>query len=237
MRPYRHLHPLHWFSHAPKDGDAGNRIRGSGWNVRRIIPRLPFFFFSFFKVEVSSGAAISLLHRDQSTLAQQAETTVDEHSLTSCMWARFPDRFPGPVPTVCLNSMVSPLRLRWVKSVCVFRCNSPPVFFFFYNFWWPGSFTCHCGNTRVERTLNKSQHRLFILEKNSFLSSFFFFFFAAPVGNRTSDPPIKSSKLYQLSNTDLKEHAFSKHVLPQKGRPAVFSQSCYPSLMKLANFV
>ena len=29
----------------------------------------------------------------------------------------------------------------------------------------PGSFTCHCGNTEVERTLNKSQHRKSTLEK------------------------------------------------------------------------
>ena len=30
---------------------------------------------------------------------------------------------------------------------------------------WPGSFTCHCGNTVVERTPNKSQHTKLTLEK------------------------------------------------------------------------
>ena len=30
---------------------------------------------------------------------------------------------------------------------------------------WPGSFTCHCRNTAVERTPNKGQHRKFTLEK------------------------------------------------------------------------
>ena len=46
-------------------------------------------------------------------------------------------------------------------GVCVFRCNLPPAL------WrkWPGSFTCHCGNTGVERTPNKSQHTKLTLEK------------------------------------------------------------------------
>ena len=34
-----------------------------------------------------------------------------------------PDRFP----TLCLDSIVSPFRLRWVKGVCMFRCNLPPT--------------------------------------------------------------------------------------------------------------
>ena len=36
------------------------------------------------------------------------------------------------------------------------------------NFWpeWPESFTCHCGNTGVEWTPNKSQHTKWTLEKN-----------------------------------------------------------------------
>ena len=31
------------------------------------------------------------------------------------------------VSTLCLESIVSPLRLRWVKGVCMFRCNLPPA--------------------------------------------------------------------------------------------------------------
>ena len=43
----------------------------------------------------------------------------------------------------------------------VFRCNLPPALFAE----WPGSFTCHCGNTGVERTPNKSQHTKLTLQK------------------------------------------------------------------------
>ena len=32
---------------------------------------------------------------------------------------------------------------------------------------WLGSFTCHCGNTGVERRLNKSQHTMLTLEKKN----------------------------------------------------------------------
>ena len=66
------------------------------------------------------------------------------------------------VPTLCLNSgIVSPLRLRWVKDACVFKCNLSPALLKE----WPGSFTCHCGNTGVERTPNKSQRTKLTLEK------------------------------------------------------------------------
>ena len=34
------------------------------------------------------------LGQDRSTVAQRAETTMDERSLASCLRARFPDRFP-----------------------------------------------------------------------------------------------------------------------------------------------
>ena len=41
----------------------------------------------------------SLFAKDQSTRDQEAEMTVDKHSLTSWMWAYFPDRFPHFVRT------------------------------------------------------------------------------------------------------------------------------------------
>ena len=71
-----------------------------------------FFFFFFlggaFLINQSPPALLLLLlkrqsarayefhslRKDQSTVAQRAETTVAEHSLTSCAWARFPDKFP-----------------------------------------------------------------------------------------------------------------------------------------------
>ena len=79
----------------------------------------------------------------------------------------FPDElcvssFPDRVSTLCLDSsIVSPLWLRWVKGVCMFRCNLPPALLAE----WPGYFTCHCSNTWVERTPNKSQHTKLTLEK------------------------------------------------------------------------
>ena len=74
-----------------------------------------------------------------------------------CVWARL-----RIVPTLCQDSsIVSPLRLLWVKGVRVFRFDLPPALLAE----WPGSFTCHCGNTGVERTLNKSQHTKLIQEK------------------------------------------------------------------------
>ena len=47
----------------------------------------------------------------------------------------------------------------------MFRCNLTPLFLAEC----PGSFTCHCSNTRVERTLNKSQHTKLTLEKKILL--------------------------------------------------------------------
>ena len=57
--------------------------------------------------------------------------------------------------------IVSPHRLRWVKGVCVFRCNLLPALMAK----WPGSFTCQCGYTVVERTPYESQHTKLTLEK------------------------------------------------------------------------
>ena len=68
----------------------------------------------------------------------------------------------GQVPTVCLDSgTASPLRLCWVKDVCVFRCNLQYALLAE----WPGSFTCHCSDMGVEQTPNKSQHTKLTLEK------------------------------------------------------------------------
>ena len=65
--------------------------------------------------------------------------------------------------TLCLldKGIVSPLWLCWVKSVCMFRCNLPPAL----SAEWLRSFTCHCDDMGVERTLNKSQHTKLTLEK------------------------------------------------------------------------
>ena len=123
-------------------------------NVRHFIPRLRFFFF---KWNLTGAHLFHSLGQDQSPVAQRAETTVTECSLTSCVWTRF---LTGP--TLCLDSgIVSPFGLYWVKGVCLFGCNLSAALLAD----WPGSFTCHCGNTGMERTLNKSQHTKLTLEK------------------------------------------------------------------------
>ena len=52
---------------------------------RRELFCFSFFFLFFLKVEISSGTLIPLTCKDQSTLAQRAETTEDECSRTSRM--------------------------------------------------------------------------------------------------------------------------------------------------------
>ena len=65
-------------------------------------------------------------------------------------------------PTLCLvGGIVSPLWLHWVKGVRMSRCNLPPALLEK----WLGYFTCHCGNTGVEQTQNKSHHTKFTLGK------------------------------------------------------------------------
>ena len=114
-------------------------------------------------------------------MAQRAEMTVTKCTLTSCVWACF---LIGS--TLCLDSdIVSPHRLHWVEGVCLFRFILPPALLASCDVilcgWlgskyqltallaeWPGSFTCHCGNTGMERTLNKeSAHRVDSGENNS----------------------------------------------------------------------
>ena len=56
-----------------------------------------FFFFFFFWGGMRSTRALfscTLQAKDQSTVAQRTETTVEERSLECCVRARFPDRFP-----------------------------------------------------------------------------------------------------------------------------------------------
>ena len=73
-----------------------------------LVSHSPFAFFFFFKVEISLHAPIPFfLGQDQSTVAQQAEMTVDKHSLMSCVCAcSLPDShtMPGyhsqPTPTL-----------------------------------------------------------------------------------------------------------------------------------------
>ena len=117
----------------------------------RLIIHSPLRFFFFWSAD--QIVQFHSLCQDQSTVAQWAETTLAKCSLTSCLWAHFQIGFQ--------SGIVSPPWLCWVKGVCVFRCNLPPA----PEAEWLGSFMCHCSNTGVERTPNKSQHTKLTLEK------------------------------------------------------------------------
>ena len=89
------------------------------------------------------------LDQDQSTVAKQAEMTVNEHA----MWACFLDGFS----TLYLDNIVGPFWLSLVKSVCKFRWNLTPAILTE----WPGPVTCHCiskhkGETRWIRVNTES---------------------------------------------------------------------------------
>ena len=114
------------------------------------IPCLRFFFWS--GNQLTHAHQFHCLSQDQSTEAHRAEMNVAKCSLMSSVWALYPN---SP------DSIVSSPWLPWVKNVCMFRCNLP----FALLVEWVGSFTCRCGNTGLEQTLSKSQHRKSTLEK------------------------------------------------------------------------
>ena len=118
------------------------------------------FFFLFFCVPFS--VEISPLN-----FTLYARINTQWFSELRRQWPNVPWQFAwefvsGHVPTLCLDSgIVSPLQLHWVKGVRMFSCNLLPVLLAE----WPGSFMCHCGNTGVEQTPNKSQHTKLTLER------------------------------------------------------------------------
>ena len=128
-------------------------LRGFGENVWPFSPRLRFLLLLlllFFRWRLSR--APGSVHSGSATWDDCDWVFLEELRVSS-----FLDRFPHYTCTAA----VSPLRLRWVKGVCVFRCNPPSALLAE----WPGSFTCHCGNTGVERTPSKSQHTKLTLGK------------------------------------------------------------------------
>ena len=114
-------------------------------------------FFLFFNMEISSRKLIPLfrpgsVHSGSASWGDCDRVFADELRVSS-----FPDRFPQSA----YSGIVSPLPLRWVKGACVCKCNLPPALLAE----WPRSFTCHCGNTGLERTPSKSQHTKLTLGK------------------------------------------------------------------------
>ena len=119
---------------------------------------LLFIYYYFFcKVKISSGTLI-LLFRPGS---------IPSGSELRRLWPNVPwqvacELDSGYVSTRCLDKgIASLLRIQWVKGVWVYRCKLPLALLTE----WPGSFTCYCCNTGVERTRNKSQHTKLTLEK------------------------------------------------------------------------
>ena len=104
-----------------------------GEGLKSRCPPADFFFF-FRSEDQLMHTSFTCLDQDPSTVAQRAEMIVAACSLTSCV-----SSFPWHVSTLCLDSIVSPLRLRWVNGVCLFRYNPPPALLPE----WPGSFTCY----------------------------------------------------------------------------------------------
>ena len=132
-----------------------SRVRGFWENVRPF-PACAFFNFLFFKWRLARAYYSHSLGQDQSTVAQRAVTTVTECSLTSCVWAHF--LIGSHTMPRQQHSQPTPTSL---GQIFVFRCNLPSALFAE----WPGSFTCHCGNTGVEQTPNNNKHTKLTLEK------------------------------------------------------------------------
>ena len=112
-------------------------------------------------------------------------------SLLGWLWARFHDR---PVPTLCLESIVSPLWLCRVKGVCMCSCNLPPALLAE----WPGFLHA----TAV--TQESKGHQIRVSTSP-----------AAPARNQTRDLTVTSPVLYQMSypNTKIKVPSAENPVL------------------------
>ena len=147
------------------NGDGFFLSREFWETVRPFIPRLRIFcFVLFLKWRSAHSHQFHSLFQHQSTVAQPAETTVAECSLTNCVWARF--RIGSHTMPWQRQSQPDPTSLGQVKGVCVFRCNLPPALLAK----WPGSFMCYCGNKGVEQTPNKTQHTHTHTDKHTLLS-------------------------------------------------------------------
>ena len=130
-------------------------------NVQPFIPHLPIFFF-FFLVANSLRTLIPLFRPGS---VHSGSASWDDSGLAfsaSCVWTRFPDRFPNNAWTAALSTYSW---LRWVKVVCVFRCNLPPAFLAE----WRGLLCATVVTWGKEQTPSKSQHTKLTLEKKILL--------------------------------------------------------------------
>ena len=109
--------------------------------------RLLLFFVFFFFVEINSQPSISLLWtKNQSTVAQSAETTVGKQSLMSCTKAHFTGRcsFCAFIRALRFTPLLAQSWLTWVAwGLCV----------------WELWVSCHAGTPPHARTAAASSWR------------------------------------------------------------------------------
>ena len=92
----------------------------------KVIHSLPAHFLFFFEWRSGHTYPFHFLGQDQSTVAQQAKTTVSELSLTSRMWACFSARFPAP----CLYHTVPDVEGRESERVLTLYLGTQQGVFF-----------------------------------------------------------------------------------------------------------
>ena len=83
-------------------------------------PVRAFFFFFFMEICSHTHTPVPLLGQDQSTVAQWAEMTEVECSLTSCVWACYPNRFPYYATQMCCR-LTSPT---WPSVKALIVCQA-----------------------------------------------------------------------------------------------------------------
>ena len=104
-------------------------------SVLPLIPCLCFFFFFFF---FWNGGQKTYTNSTLHARISPQWLTKLKRLWPNVYWQVACELVSGKVHTICLDSgTVSPLRLDWVKGVCVFRCNLPSALLEE----WPGSFT------------------------------------------------------------------------------------------------
>ena len=112
-----------------------------------IHPQPVLFSFSFLMVKISSCTLQFLsLCQDQSTVAQQAETSGQMFPDKLCV-SSFPDRFPHYAWIAAKSAhsdFVGSRVYAYLGVTCYLTILAE----------WPGSFTCHSGNKGVERAPN-----------------------------------------------------------------------------------
>ena len=111
----------------------------------------PALFFFFFEGQISSCTLIPLFTTGSVRSGSASWDDCGRMFPVKLHVSSFPDRFPCYARTAAQSAHSNFIGSR---VYAFFGCNLPPALLVK----WPGSFTCHCSNTGVERTLNRRQH-------------------------------------------------------------------------------